>query len=125
MVLHDRLKVGKGKPITDRESCVRGCIALLDASRRYSSQRIKEMIQRQNSMYGWEVLSLRANINAVETAGKLDITSDRAVNYHCHSVGTRLNYEVVGQAVTAVRCSVPLDEHWKDDIEKDFRTRKK
>ena len=38
---------------------------------------------------------------------------------------TRLNYEVVGQAVAAVRCSAPLDEHWKDAIEEDFRKRQK
>ena len=53
------------------------------------------------------------------------IAPDRAVNYHCDSVGTRLNYEVVGQAVAAVRCSAPLDEHWKDAIEADFRKRQK
>ena len=37
----------------------------------------------------------------------------------------RLNYEVVGRAVAAVRCSAPLDEHWKDAIEEDFRKRQK
>ena len=47
------------------------------------------------------------------------------MNYHCDSEGTRLNYEVVGQAVAAVRCSAPLDEHWKDAIEEDFRKRQK
>ena len=47
------------------------------------------------------------------------------LNYHCDSEGTRLNYEVVGQAVAAVRCSAPLDEHWKDAIEEDFHKRQK
>ena len=46
----------------------------------------------------------------VETAGHLGITPDWAVNYHCDSEGTCLNYEVVWQAVAAVRCSVPLAE---------------
>ena len=92
-----------------------------NASRRYSARRVKEMIQRQKEKYGWEFLFLGANIDAVETAGSLGIAPDRAVNYHCDSVGTRLNYEVVGQAVAAVRCSAPLDEHWKDAIEEDFR----
>ena len=73
----------------------------------------------------WEFLFLGANIDAVETAGHLGIAPDRAVNYHCDSEGTRLNYEVVGQAVAAVRCSAPLDAHWKDAIEEDFRKRKK
>ena len=96
-----------------------------NASHRYSAQQIKEMIQRQKDRYGWEFLFLGANIDAVETAGHLGIAPDRAVNYHCDSVGTRLNYEVVGRAVAAVRCSAPLDEHWKDAIEEDFRKRQK
>ena len=96
-----------------------------NASRRYSARRVKEMIQHQKEKYGWEFLFLGANIDAVETAGHLGIAPDRAVNYHCDGVGTRLNYEVVGQAVAAVRCSAPLNEHWKDAIEEDFRKRQK
>ena len=43
------------------------------------------------------------------------------VNCHCDGGGTRLNYEAAGQAAAAVRCSAPLDEHWKDAMEEDFR----
>lgn len=96
-----------------------------NASRRYNYETVRRMIQRQKEKYGWEFLFLGANIDAVETAGHLGIAPDRAVNYHCDSVGTRLNYEVVGQAVAAVRCSAPLDKHWKDAIEEDFRRRQK
>ena len=96
-----------------------------NASRRYSAQKVKNMIQRQKEKYGWEFLFLGANIDAVETAGHLGIAPDRAVNYHCDSAGTRLNYQVVGEAVSAVRCSAPIDAHWKDAIEKDFRSRKR
>ena len=96
-----------------------------NASHCYSAWRVKEMIQRQKEKYGWEFLFLGANIDAVETAGHLGITPDRAVNYHCDSEGTRLNYQVLRQAVSAVRCSAPLDGHWKDAIEEDFRKRQK
>lgn len=82
------------------------------------------MIQRQKEKYNWEFLFLGANIDAVETASHLGIDPDRAVNYHCDSEGTRLNFEVVAQAAAAVRCSAPLDAHWKDAIEEDFRKRK-
>ncbi len=61
----------------------------------------------------------------METAGHLGIAPSRAVNYHCDSEGTRLNYEVVGRAVASVRASMPLDAHWKDEIEADFRKRRK
>ena len=96
-----------------------------NASRHYSARQVREMIRRQKEKYGWEFLFLGANIDAVETAGTLGIAPDRAVNYHCDSAGTRLNFQVVGQAVAAVRCSAPLDEHWKDAIEEDFRRRQR
>ena len=76
-----------------------------NASQRYTAEQVKDMIRRQTEQYGWEFLFLGANIDAVETAGSLGIAPDRAVNYHCDSEGTRLNYEVVGQAVAAVRCN--------------------
>lgn len=94
-----------------------------NVSRHYTAPQIKAMIQRQKEKYGWEFLFLGANIDAVETAGRLGIGSDRAVNYHNDSAGTRLNYATVSAAVSAVRCSKPLSPHWKDAIEKDFRER--
>ena len=94
-----------------------------NASRRYSAQQVKKMIERKKEQYGWEFLFLGANIDAVETAGELGIAPDRAVNYHCDSQGTQLNYEAISQAVSAVRCSAPLDAHWKDAIEANFRRR--
>ena len=42
-----------------------------NASREYSSQRVKEMIKRQEEKYGWEFLFIGANIDAVETAARL------------------------------------------------------
>ena len=95
-----------------------------NASHRYSARKVRGMIRRQKEKYGWEFLFLGANIDAVEAAGHLGIYADRAVNYHCDSAGTRLNYEVVARAMSAVRCNAPLDEHWKDAIEADFRKRK-
>ena len=39
-----------------------------NASRRYDSERVKQMIERQKARHGWEFLFLGANIDAVETA---------------------------------------------------------
>ena len=63
-----------------------------NASHKYSSDRVKQMIERQKAKYGWEFLFLGANIDAVETAGNFGIDTDWAVNYHCDSEGTALNY---------------------------------
>ncbi len=95
-----------------------------NASRRYDSEKVKKMIERQKEKYGWEFLFLGANIDAVETARHFGISEDRAVNYHSDSEGTQLNYEVLGEAICAVRCSTPLGSDWKKRIDKDYKTRK-
>lgn len=38
--------------------------------------------------------------------------------------GTQLNYEVLSEAVSAVRCSVPLGTNWKKRIDEDYESRK-
>ncbi len=94
-----------------------------NASRRYRSEQVKRMIARQKEKYGWEFLFLGANIAAVETARSFGIGADRAVNYHSDSRGTRLNYEVLGEAISAVRCSAPLRADWKKRIDEDYEGR--
>lgn len=96
-----------------------------NASCRYDSERVKQMIERQKARHGWEFLFLGANIDAVETAGRFGIGADRAVNYHADRAGTQLNYEVLSEAVSAVRCSAPLGAAWKERIDEDFRARKR
>ena len=95
-----------------------------NASRRYDSETVKKMIEKQKERYGWEFLFLGANIDAVETAWHFGIGADRAVNYHSDSRGTKLNYEVISEAICAVRCSSPLSQDWKKRIDEDFERRK-
>ena len=95
-----------------------------NASRRYDSEKVKMMIERQKEKYGWEFLFLGANIDAVETARHFGISEDRAVNYHSDSEGTQLNYEVVSEAICAVRCNAPLGADWKKRIDEDYNARK-
>ena len=95
-----------------------------NASRRYSSDKVKAMIERQREKYGWEFLFIGANIDAVETAGRYGIAPDRAVNYNADSEGTRVVYESVAKAVSSVRRARPLSSSWSEDIDRDFRERK-
>ena len=96
-----------------------------NASRFYSSDRVKQMIQRQKAKFGWEFLFLGANIDAVETARHFGIGADRAVNYNSDSEGTQLNYEVLSEAISAVRSSAPLSADWKSRIDEDYEKRGK
>lgn len=94
-----------------------------NASRRYSAQRVKAMIQRQKEKYGWEFLFLGANIDAAKEAARFGISADRAVNYKCDEAGTALNYEVISEAVCSVRAARPLGADWKRRIDEDVQKR--
>ena len=95
-----------------------------NASFRYTKAKVKQMIKRQKEKYGWEFLFLGANIDAAESAESIGIEPARAVNYHSDAKGTRLNYEVLSDAVTAVRACAPLQDDWKERIEEDYRARR-
>ncbi len=95
-----------------------------NASRRYSSDQVKQMIERQKTKYGWEFLFLGANIDAVETARNFGISEDHAVNYHSDKKGTKLNYEVLSETITHVRASGSVAPDWKRKIDKDYHERK-
>ena len=104
-----------------------------NASRKYSSEKVQEMVERQKEKYGWEFLFLGANIDAIDVAGKFGIDSNRALNYVSDHKGTQLNYEVLNKTVSEFRackslvkeeidamfeaCSAPV----KDDYKKRHR----
>ncbi|MBR2524401.1 MAG: VWA domain-containing protein [Clostridiales bacterium] len=88
-----------------------------NSSRRYSASKVKQMIERQKEKHGWEFLFLGANIDAVETAGNLGISEDRAVEFVSDSRGHVLNYEAMCGAVSTVRHNIKLNRNWKKDID--------
>lgn len=95
-----------------------------NASRTYTADRVRKMIERQKAKYGWEFLFLGANIDAVETAAHFGIDRERAVNYHSDSEGTQLNYAAMSDAIRSVRENRPLTAAWKERIDEDYRNRK-
>ena len=97
---------------------------LENASHAYSADQVRRMIRRQRENYGWEFIFLGENIDAVEAAGSIGIDRSRAVNYHSDSKGTRLNYEVLSEAISSVRSCKPLEENWSRRIDEDYLGRK-
>ena len=94
-----------------------------NASRRYTYDKVKEMITRQKEKYGWEFLFLGANIDAAREAARFGIGADRAANYHADTVGTKVIYEAVNETVCNFRASKPMAANWKQKIDEDFRKR--
>ena len=96
-----------------------------NASRRYTYDKVKAMIERQREKYGWEFLFLGANIDAAREAARFGIRADCAADYHADSIGTEAVYESVCEAVCQVRRSAPLKASWKQKIDADFKGRKR
>lgn len=101
-----------------------------NSSRKYSSDKVKKMVKKQQKKQGWEFLFLGANIDAISAAGKVGIQASRAVNYHCDSKGTALNYDTIGDTISMVRaCPAAMVSQelgsggWKKEIEKDYAKR--
>jgi len=95
-----------------------------NASHRYSAERVKQMIEKEKSKYGWEFLFLGANIDAVETAKHFGIEKSRAVTYCGDREGTKLNYDVISEAVHSMRYNAAIPDTWKARIEDDMKRRK-
>ena len=95
-----------------------------NASREFTSDKVKSMIEHQKKKYGWEFLFLGANIDAVETAKNFGITREFAVTYEADEDGTALNFESVSNVVSDVRASRPMAANWKEKIETHLRNKK-
>lgn len=94
-----------------------------NASRYYTYDQVRHMIERQQKRYGWQFIFLGAHIDAVKEAKRFGIDGTMAVNYHCDAEGTALNYEVISEAITSVRKTATLSENWKARIDEDYRNR--
>ena len=95
-----------------------------NASRKYSSEKVREMIEHRKKEYGWEFLFIGANIDAVETAGHFGIDANRAVNYNADSEGTSVVYETLSDTVCCMRACAPISDDWSNRIDKDYKSRK-
>jgi uncharacterized protein YegL len=94
-----------------------------NASREYSSDKIKKMIERRKTENGWEFVFLGANIDAVETAACYGIDASRAADYHADGRGTRLNFTVMNEAVRSFRKVGRLDSSVLKEIRSDGKRR--
>ena len=97
-----------------------------NASKRYSYEKVRRMVEKEKEKYGWEFLFLGANMDAIAVAGRFGIGEDRAVTYEADCEGTELNYRVVSETVGKMRSATcRLNADWKREIEEDVKRRKR
>ena len=87
---------------------------LENASKRFSYEKIRRMIEREKERYGWEFLFLGANMDAVQEAARFGIGADRAVRFENDAQGVAVNYHVVSETVCRMRqaaCPASIGEN--------------
>ena len=117
-------KYARGEDVPAHTMFVITTDGMENASRIYSSQTVKAMIERQKEKYGWEFLFIGANIDSIETAEQFGIDADRAVNYHADAKGTAVLFDSVAQTVSKLRADEAIDATWCREIAQDYQNRK-
>ena len=102
-----------------------------NASRQYTYDKVKRMVEHEKEKYHWEFLFLGANIDAISVAGRFGIKPNRAVNFENDREGTALNYEVMSEVVSYARMApsaAAMEDAFEDEemlapIREDYKRR--
>ena len=98
-----------------------------NASREYSFDKIKSMVEKQQKKNNWEFIFLGANIDAIDVASRVGIGKNRTLIFHNDSEGIELNYNIMSETLACYRAapaSTSIPDNWGDKIASDYKTRK-
>lgn len=75
-----------------------------NSSREYSTEKIRSMIQHQQDKYGWEIMYLGADHDAITEAAKYGISGPKAMSYDkSDQLTSNAMYGVVSRATLAAK----------------------
>ena len=84
-----------------------------NASREYSSTRIREMIKHQTEQYDWQFLFLAANEDAIATAAQYGIDESNAAQVTLNAPGMQASTMSISRKVKASRAK--FSQVWSDE----------
>lgn len=94
-----------------------------NASRHYTIDEIKKLIEHEQEKYGWEFLFLGADIDATEAASGIGIDASRTTNFMHDDRGIDLSFDAVSTAISSVQRRNAFPAEWKSKVEKDHQER--
>ena len=94
-----------------------------NASREYTAEKVKALVEIQKEKYSWEFVFLGANIDAVETARHFGIAPERSMDYVPDAEGTALNFEMMSASVASFRSKGIVDDKPFETIRADVKRR--
>lgn len=95
-----------------------------NASHEFSADYVKLLVERMQDKEQWEFLFLGANIDAIAVGERVGIRASRSANFKADRQGVQTHYDTVSDAIMELRVNATIDEHWKVEIDKDFKNRK-
>jgi len=99
-----------------------------NASRKFTIEEVRSLVERYKKKHKWEFIFLGANIDAIDVAEGFGIPKSRTQNFLNDSEGVALNYEVLSETVASFRASPlcsEISDDWGSKISSDYNTRKK
>ena len=107
-----------GEQLADRKEADRPgtviCLIMTDghenASREWSWDAVKTLINQQREKYQWKFLFLGANIDAIEVGSRIGVPQEMAMTYNSEDpVAVCGGYAAVGAAMARSRSGAPMD----------------
>lgn len=86
-----------------------------NASKKFTKDKIFEMISHQREKYNWEFVFLGANQDAIATAASYGIARGSSLTYASNSMGTQEIYKSLNKNFTNFRCSVTNDASFDNE----------
>lgn len=77
-----------------------------NASKLYEPCKIKEMIEHQSSVYGWQFTFIGSNQDAILSARNLGIAGAAALTYDPNQQGTKASYDALSRSVGSLRMGI-------------------
>lgn len=74
-----------------------------NASREFTYEKVKELINHQQEKYGWEFIFMGANIDAAKEADSIGINIENAYNFEASHTGVEKMYDTICEAVSEKR----------------------
>lgn len=97
-----------------------------NASRTYTSSKVKKMISDMQEKHGWQFIFMGANIDSVDTADSIGICAETAVNYRADRKGTNVLYDAISNAMCGVRQGKKLKSNnvWRECVDADMASQR-
>ena len=73
----------------------------------YTWDQVKDIVERQERDYNWQILYLGANQDAIATGAKMGVRRDRSLTYAASDVGTRSAGDSIGNYVVTASSGLP------------------